>query len=80
MFCVASILAAAGGSWLPLGLLSTGAVLMGASVVLGWFVHCREEIGLQSLAAIPWFVVRKIGIYVSLIFNRQREWIKTERD
>lgn len=80
LFCVASVIAGAGGGWFPLSLLSVAAILMGASIVFGWFVHCRKEVGLKSLAAIPWFVIKKITIYASLIFNREKEWLKTERD
>ena len=80
MLCVVMVSVWAGGSLLPLHLLLSGAVLMGASIVLGWFIHCRNEVGLKSLASIPWFVIRKVTIYLSLIFNREKEWVRTERD
>ena len=79
-FCLALIAVAAGGSWLPLSMLSLGAVSMGACIVFGWFIHCRNEVGLKSLLAIPWFVMRKVTIYFSLIFNREKVWLRTERD
>ena len=79
-FAASSILVSLGGSWLPLYLLFCGAVLMGASIISGWFVHCRDEVGLKSLLSVPWFVLRKVTIYASLLFNREKVWLRTERD
>ena len=74
------LMAWVGGSWLPLSMLSCGAILLGVSVIFGWFVHCRKEIGIKSLLSIPWFVFRKVAIYASLLFNREKVWLRTERD
>ena len=79
-FCFSLLTAWTGGSWIPLYLLSFGAVLMGASIVLGWHIHCRKQVGIKSLLSIPWFVIRKVTIYGSLIFNREKIWLRTERD
>lgn len=80
LFFVSGISVVAGGSSLPLYMLSIGAVLIGASILLGWFVHCRKDVELKSLAAIPWFIVRKVSIYASLLFKREKQWLKTDRD
>ncbi len=80
LFCVSAATGLMGGGWVPLYMLSIGAVLMGSSIVLGWFIHCRKEVGLKSLVSIPWFVIRKVSIYTSLLFNREKEWVRTERD
>jgi cellulose synthase/poly-beta-1,6-N-acetylglucosamine synthase-like glycosyltransferase len=79
-FCFAVVTVFLGGSWLPLAMLSIGAVAMGACIVLGWFVHCRKEVGIKSLLSIPWFVLRKVTIYASLLFKREKVWLRTERD
>ena len=68
------------GSLVPLTLLSAGAVLVGASLILGWFFHCRTKVPIQAIFAMPWFLVRKIKIYFSLLFKREKVWLKTERD
>ena len=80
VFAAAGALVFFGGSSLPLILLSGGAVLVGASLILGWFIHCRERVPLQAILAMPWFLVRKVGIYLSLLFEREKVWLKTERD
>ena len=68
------------GSPVPLLLLSVGAVLIGASLILGWFFHCRTKVPIQAILAIPWYLVRKIKVYLSILFKRETVWLKTERD
>ena len=74
------LLALAGGSALPLVLSGLGAVAMGLSLVLGWLFHCRDKVPAKAIMAIPWFLVRKVGIYASLLFKREKVWLRTERD
>ena len=69
-----------GGSSVPLILSGVGAVAMGLSLVLGWFIHCRDKVPAKAILAIPWFLIRKVGIYASLLFKREIVWLRTERD
>ena len=69
-----------GGSWLPAILLFAGAFLMGCGLVLGWLVHCRDQVPFSAIAAIPWFLIRKIGVYLSLVKKKEKVWLRTERD
>ena len=69
-----------GGAWLPAILLGLGAAFMGASLVLGWLVHCRDKVPAKAILAMPWFLVRKVAIYASLLFKREKVWLRTERD
>ena len=81
VLAAASLLVAlVGGSTLPLMLLSIGAVAMGLGLVLGWLIHCRDKVPAKAILAIPWFLVRKVGIYASLLFKREKVWLRTERD
>ena len=69
-----------GGSTLPAIILGVGAVLMGCSLVLGWLVHCRDKVPAKAILAMPWFLVRKVVIYASLLLKREKVWLRTERD
>ena len=69
-----------GGSALPATILGAGAVLMGGSLVLGWLVHCRDKVPAKAILAMPWFLVRKVVIYASLLLKREKVWLRTERD
>ena len=66
--------------YLPAILLGGGAVLMGSSLVLGWLVHCRDKVPAKAILAMPWFLVRKVAIYASLLLKREKVWLRTERD
>lgn len=53
---------------------------VGASVLAGWWVFCREHIPLVALLAAPWYMLRKLPIYVRFFLARgEREWIRGER-
>ena len=69
-----------GGSALPAIILGIGAILMGSSLVLGWLVHCRDKVPAKAILAMPWFLVRKVVIYASLLLKREKVWLRTERD
>ena len=50
------------------------------AIATGWFVHCRQVIPLRTLLIAPLYILRKLPIYGSFLWNRQRAWIRTERD
>jgi len=77
---LAFALAWLGASLLPAILLVAAAVIMGGGMVLGWLVHCRDQVPVSAILAIPWFLVRKIGIYTSLLLKREKVWLRTDRD
>ena len=68
------------GSVLPAIALGAGAILMGSSLVLGWLAHCRDKVPAKAILAMPWFLVRKVVIYASLLLKREKVWLRTERD
>ena len=76
----AVVLALLGGTALPAIVLGVGAILMGSSLVLGWLVHCRDKVPAKAILAMPWFLVRKVAIYASLLLKREKVWLRTERD
>lgn len=65
--------------WWPLLLQSSGGLLMGFSVGAPWAVFCRQTVPLRALLAAPWYIVRKLPIYGSFFWNRQKVWLRTER-
>ena len=68
------------GTWLPFTLLMISGGAVGMSLLLGWYFHCRERVPVQAILALPWFLLRKVGIYLSLLKKRERVWLKTDRD
>lgn len=77
---LATLFALAGGSTLVLWIMALMAVLTGLSLGLGWLFHCRDKVPARAILALPWFLVRKVGIYGSLLLKREKVWLRTERD
>lgn len=69
-----------GASNMPLVTMSSATILMLLTVLLGWAVHCRQQVPLRALIAAPFYVVMKLPIYVAFLAARQRQWVRTERD
>lgn len=49
-------------------------------VVLAWFGWGRSVVSLSDLALVPFYIFKKIPVYVSFLFKRQSSWIRTKRD
>lgn len=65
--------------WLVLlALLSLG--MIGATVVVAWWRVGRRWIGLAELLTAPWYVLKKVPVYLSFLSRRQMKWIRTRRD
>lgn len=69
-----------GGSTLPLSLFSWGLAAFLITGIVLWLRFGRNKLTPRALLFLPAFLVRRIPIYVSFLFNRQKEWIRTERD
>lgn len=50
------------------------------SIVAAWWRYGRKLLPLYVLIFTPIYAVRKIPLYVRFLLNRQREWIKSERE
>jgi cellulose synthase/poly-beta-1,6-N-acetylglucosamine synthase-like glycosyltransferase len=49
-------------------------------VLLAWIKFGRADLPFGSLAAIPFYILGKIPIYLKFLVNPQSRWLKTERD
>ena len=65
---------------LPMTLSALAGGCFGFAMFIGWMGFCREAVPIQHLAGIPLYVARKLPIYFSFIWNRQRSWLRTDRD
>lgn len=66
--------------WLPAWVLMAQGVLLFSSILLVWAKYCREQLPLRALLAVPFYVLWKIPIYLSFLFNPQQSWIRTSRE
>lgn len=54
--------------------------LFATSIIFAWWRFGREILTASELAAIPCYIFMKIPLYAKFLFNKQREWVRTERD
>lgn len=69
----------AAGSY-PLILAVSILLFSGASIFGAWLRFGRDVISLFGLLYVPFYVLRKIPLYLKFIVNRQVEWIRSNRD
>ena len=68
------------GLWLPALIASSGVALLGATVLLAWAKFGREVISFATLLYAPFYALKKIPLYVSFLFKRQVDWVRSKRD
>jgi cellulose synthase/poly-beta-1,6-N-acetylglucosamine synthase-like glycosyltransferase len=55
-------------------------VLFAAIVLAGWWMVGRRWVSLGELAAIPWYMAKKVPLYLGFLTKRQTGWVRTKRD
>lgn len=78
---IASLLAWLGLAWPVVVTVSlTGFALLALAVLAGWWKAGRRWIGFGELMSVPWYIVRKLPLYLGFLTRRQMSWIRTRRD
>jgi cellulose synthase/poly-beta-1,6-N-acetylglucosamine synthase-like glycosyltransferase len=68
-----------GSSCLPLLLAICASVILVLTILLAWWGWGRQILSPLTLLVIPVYVVSKIPHYIRFLFNRQKQWIRTDR-
>jgi cellulose synthase/poly-beta-1,6-N-acetylglucosamine synthase-like glycosyltransferase len=45
-----------------------------------WRIHGQRYLTAKELSVIPLYILSKLSIYLSFVFKRQKEWIRTDRN
>ena len=69
----------AGGGATALALSSLLLVAFFASVLLAWVRRGRDLVALTELLSAPWYVLRKVPMYLRFVKRRQKDWVRTDR-
>jgi cellulose synthase/poly-beta-1,6-N-acetylglucosamine synthase-like glycosyltransferase len=83
---LAGLVAAAGVSYvsgvtyIPLLIAGSSIAILAAAVVLAWWGWGRHIISFFTFLLIPVYVLSKIPHYVGFLFNRQKKWVRTDRN
>ena len=64
----------------PFYISSIACVVFLTAVIVAWWQVGRQLLSFWHLACVPWYILRKLPIYLGFLVNRQRAWIRTERD
>lgn len=62
------------------GLALLNAGLLFGTIGLGWWRAGRRWVSLSELLFVPWYILRKLPIYLKFLTRRQMNWIRTRRD
>lgn len=49
------------------------------SIMIAWLRWGRETVSFTDLLMVPFYVLSKVPLYLSAVFKRQKEWIRTDR-
>jgi len=51
-----------------------------SSTLLAWYVWGRKVISFPDLLRVPFYVIKKIPLYISFLFKKEKSWVRTERN
>lgn len=77
---VATVFAAIFHGVLPLAIAGLNCVLLPACIFLAWWRHGQDILPLRWLAFAPIYALRKVPLYCRFFLDRQREWVRGERN
>jgi cellulose synthase/poly-beta-1,6-N-acetylglucosamine synthase-like glycosyltransferase len=68
------------GALAPALIASAGVALLNVTILLAWSQFGREIISFSALLYAPFYVVKKIPLYLGFLLKRQVEWVRSKRD
>lgn len=69
-----------GASWVPTILLGIVGSLVFLSITEAWISFGRRAFPLSTLLIVPFYIFKKIPMYVGFLGRRKRDWVRTERE
>jgi len=68
-----------GGGTSPLiSFLVLGGVF-GGEILVAWYFYGRDILGIKQLLYVPFYILRKVPLYLAFLVKRQTQWVKTPR-
>jgi len=68
-----------GASWIPAATSAAALGLLAAAIGLAWWHFARPWMPFRFLLSVPVYVLTKLPLYVSFLFHRESNWIRTAR-
>ncbi|OAI21236.1 hypothetical protein A1359_19645 [Methylomonas lenta] len=79
MFGMASVLAIATGSAISFYWVAGLNSIFAVAALAAWYTFGRKVLAFKALCVVPFYMLRKIPLYLAFVFKRQQGWVKTER-
>ena len=54
-------------------------IVFSVEIIVAWFYFGRDMLGLRHLFYIPFYIVKKLPLYLAVFVKRQVGWVKTSR-
>jgi hypothetical protein len=65
---------------MPAAVAATAGAVLILAMLLAWRSLGTKNVPLRIWLVVPWYVLRKLPIYVAYLFRRERQWVRTARD
>jgi cellulose synthase/poly-beta-1,6-N-acetylglucosamine synthase-like glycosyltransferase len=69
-----------GVTYIPLLIAGSSIAILAAAIALAWWGWGRRIISLFTFLLIPVYVLSKIPHYIGFLFNREKKWVRTDRN
>jgi cellulose synthase/poly-beta-1,6-N-acetylglucosamine synthase-like glycosyltransferase len=68
------------GLWIPATMLTTAGFCLSGAILIAWAKFARSDLPLKQLLTIPFYILWKVPLYFRFLFQREKNWVRTERD
>jgi len=79
MLSVTALLASFSAHIIAFVVMLSISVLFAVAVLVAWYRFGRKILAFKTLCGVPFYVLRKIPLYIAFLLKRQQDWVKTER-
>lgn len=79
-FSIAWLLFMLGGLLILALIASVGMLLLGLAIISAWAKFGREVVSIVALLYAPFYILKKIPLYLSFLLKRQVDWVRSKRD
>lgn len=79
-FSIAWLLFMLGGLLVLALIASIGMLLLGLAIISAWAKFGREIVSIVALLYAPFYILKKIPLYLSFLLKRQVDWVRSKRD
>ncbi|MBD2603764.1 glycosyltransferase family 2 protein [Scytonema hofmannii FACHB-248] len=67
-------------SWIPAAIVATAGFCFLMAILIAWGKFARQELPIDKLLTIPFYVFWKIPVYLQFLVKPQSGWVRTQRD